>query len=95
MKKLSPEAVALVDREIERLRSLSYVELQRYLEPHVETRKAPAGTEYELDVQAVWDDKKAKTLRVMIFVSERGRASLMDSSVDDFIMAPDGSFVGE
>ncbi len=95
MKNLSPEAVDIVAKEIRSLRSQSHSELQQYLKPQVQTRVGDSGTAYEVEIQAAWDDKSAQTLRVMVNIAEAGQWRFVDASVDDFIIAPDGSFIGE
>jgi hypothetical protein len=95
MRDKGSEVATLAKQEIERLRTHSYSELQKYLGSHVEVRTADSGRQYEVDIQAVWDDKRARTLRVLVFVNEVGRVPFIDSADEDFIMAPDGSFIGE
>jgi hypothetical protein len=45
-------------------------------------------------VQAFWDDRKNDNLRVMVKIEDGGWRALTPMCCD-FIVAPDGSFVGE
>ena len=54
----------------------------------------PDGMKYQIEVQAVWDSKKGGDIRVIAAV-DGGEVSAFRPLTDDFIMAPDGSFVGE
>ena len=54
----------------------------------------PDGVMYQIEVQAFWDDKKGGDIRVMVKV-DGGEVSAFRPLADSFIVAPDGSFVGE
>ena len=54
----------------------------------------PSGTVYQLEVTAFWDDKKARNLRVIVTIDDGGWRAFVPLTTD-FIMGPDGSFVGE
>jgi hypothetical protein len=56
--------------------------------------KGKSGIEYQVEIVAFWDDKPHGDLRVSGGVDDGGWRALHPLS-DDFIMAPDGSFVGE
>lgn len=88
------EAVAILEREMGRYRRLSFAELLRLLD-EVETREViSGGTNYQLEFQAVWDDEPRVHLRVFGMIDDGGWRSLSPLT-SDFIIAPDGSFVGE
>lgn len=56
-----------------------------------------SGAEYQIEVQAFWDhpNQPGGNLRVIVAIDDgKFFSSLMPMTVD-FIMAPDGSFVGE
>jgi hypothetical protein len=55
---------------------------------------APSGTRYQIEVEAFWDDRKDKNLRVAIAIDDFGW-STFHPLVVAFIVAPDGRFVGE
>jgi hypothetical protein len=91
------EARELQADKIAVLRQMPYQELHAWAERgKVETESvlAQSGRDYQLEVQALWDDRKRGHVRVMVSVDEGGRRAFMPLT-DDFIMAPDGSFVGE
>jgi hypothetical protein len=54
---------------------------------------APSGTRYQFEIQAFWDDKPNGDVRVMCSIDDMGWRAFFPLS-DDFIMAPDGTFVG-
>ncbi|MGO9591134.1 MAG: hypothetical protein ACLP3K_13945 [Candidatus Acidiferrales bacterium] len=64
--------------------------------PSVSTRslRGTDGKAYELEIQATWDEKKNGNVRVLVAVSGGGLSDFVPLC-RDFIIAPDGSFVGE
>ena len=90
------EAAAWVTTEIERLRNLSYDELVA-LEGQSEHRpiEAADGKTLGLETQVFWDDRERTNLRVMVDVWDPSKRISRSIVKDDFIRAPDGSFVGE
>lgn len=93
------EARRLAVDALDPLRALSYGELvAEYLKRsdtvQVEGRD---GVEYNLEVTAYWDDRKKRTLRVLACVDDGSlRWGLFSTSVcEDFIIGPDGAFIGE
>jgi hypothetical protein len=87
------EAQALADERLDQLRKLTWSALrQRFLDrQETEEVTGASGAWYQLETQAVWDDQSIEDgdLRVSIDVND-GRNDL----IRDFIIAPDGSFVG-
>ena len=63
-------------------------------EPDVMERKAPDGTEYTVEVSAIWETEPQGRLLVLAAVSYSLWTDFAPVC-DDFIIAPDGSFVGE
>ncbi len=54
------------------------------------------GTLLILETQVFWDDDERTNLRVIVDVWDPSkRVSFGSIATDDFIRAPDGSFVGE
>lgn len=80
-----------------RLRRLSYENLKNLESPLVKELVGESGNTYEMEIQTFWDDRRKKSLRVMITVDPWwGRGWLIPKELTtDFIMAPDGSFIGE
>lgn len=89
------EATSLLSQELSRYRELPYAELF-WLIDHSETfeRTAPSGVIYQIEMQVFIDDVSRQTLRVLGSIDDGGWRAL-SPLCDDFILAPDGSFVGE
>lgn len=88
------EASELLEKTLEELRAQTYGELLRYQEPATLETVGKSGTTYQLEIQAHWDDKKEKTLRVLVSIDDGGWRALHPLT-GDFILSPDGTFVGE
>jgi hypothetical protein len=54
----------------------------------------PDGSDFQIEIEAFWGDKPDGDIRVMGGVDDGGWRAFLPL-IDDFIMAPDGSFVGE
>lgn len=93
---IAREAREIVDGEVRRLRSLTYDQLTRYLEPTAFEIQAPSGRTFQVEIYALWDDKPERgDLRLIVAVDDSFGSSIFDYKRDSFIIAPDGSFVGE
>ena len=88
------EARQLLAAKIAELRRHSYSDLLRFIEPEGLEVTGPSGATYQLEVEAFWDDKRSKHLRVLASIDDGGW-SAFHPLTDDFIIAPDGSFIGE
>lgn len=93
------EAATWVADEIQRLRAMSYEQLlaQRDQPVHV-IRVTSDGKEACLETEVFWDDRPDGNLRVFVSVWGGGRRfwnAARTYAKDDFIRAPDGSFVDE
>lgn len=102
------EARQILAEQVARLRKQSYAELRRYqskerfrLGPisfatgeNVESIDVTgeSGAEYVVNIESFWDRKPNGAIRVLVEIHdvESGR-----TLTDNFIVAPDGSFVGE
>jgi hypothetical protein len=62
--------------------------------PGSKRRHAGSGTPYQVEAEAFWDSTKEGDLRVIVKVDDVGWRAFVPLS-EDFILAPDGSFVGE
>jgi hypothetical protein len=62
--------------------------------PETDETTGPSGVEYQRETYAVWDDAREGDLRVFVAVDDGGRRAYAPL-VESFIVAPDGSFVGE
>jgi hypothetical protein len=90
------EAKAVLAAELEKLRACSYDELIGRLLDKQETLEvtAPSGGWYQIELQAFWDDKPGGDLRILGAIDDGGWHAYLPVT-DDFILSPDGSFVGE
>jgi hypothetical protein len=64
-------------------------------EPEVFEAAGPSGKTYSVEVQAFWDDRPHADLRVVAAVDDGSLRASLRPLCEDFIMRPDGSFVGE
>jgi hypothetical protein len=91
------EATSILEERLDQLRKCSYAELKQMVEARsckTEDAISEAGNNYQIEIQAFWDGKPGGPIRVRGCIDDGGwRAFLPLTS--DFIMAPDGSFVGE
>ena len=89
------EAGEILARTLSDLRTRSYDDLRSMMETvRTETVESPSGAVYQIEIQVFWDDKPEQDLRVMGSIDDGGLSALRPLS-DDFIIAPDGSLVGE
>ncbi|MEA2445587.1 MAG: hypothetical protein QOJ12_2879 [Thermoleophilales bacterium] len=90
------EASKVAEARLRQLRGLTYSRLAaEWLDrPRSEYATAPSGRRYQLEIEAVWDDRPNANLRVWVLVDDGGSSATRPLH-RDFIVAPDGSFVGE
>jgi hypothetical protein len=91
------EARSIAAAEIAKLRSRSYQELLRLMEPnHLEVIGAQTGLRYAAEAQAFWDEghRGSGNLRVMVSIFPAAEGP-MRGMTEDFIVRPDGSFVDD
>jgi hypothetical protein len=90
------EARKLARQRLDGLRMLPYDELvARYFHrPEHDQVVAPSGVQYDLSVETFWDSPDSQDLRVLVVVDDSTRRFRRVPS-ESFIIAPDGSFVGE
>ena len=90
------EAVKLLDEHLGRYRSQAYTGLLRLLrEPDCFDVKAASGTSYQIEISAVWDGKDGGDLRVLGAIDDDSFWRSIAPLCSDFIIRPDGTFVGE
>jgi hypothetical protein len=90
------EARAVAVARARELRQLSWAELRdRYLDdPETVDVVGSTGATYQVQTLAVWDGAEGGDLRVFVAVDDGGWRAFAPLS-EDFIIGPDGSFVGE
>ena len=90
------EALLIRDRRVAQLRQQSYAVLKdKWLgQPDCEQIVVASGVVYQVEIEGFWDDRKAEHVRLIVSVDDGGWRALAPL-VDSFIVAPDGSFVGE
>jgi hypothetical protein len=89
------EARAILTAIVSQLRGKSRDELLRLIDdPQKYDVTAASGVVYQIEVEAWWDRHVNADLRVVAAIDDGGW-SAFKPICDDFIVAPDGSFVGE
>lgn len=89
------EARSILEQELSRYRSRSYSQLPSSLDcSETFERTSMSGVTYQIEMQVLFDDATRRNLRVMGAIDD-GRFSSLKPMCDDFIMAPDGTPVGE
>jgi hypothetical protein len=90
------EALAILEREMERYRMRTFAELQRLIGDQDGFKVAgPGGATYYIEMDAVWDAEPGGDLRVIGMIDDGGWWRSISPLTSDFIISPDGSFVGE
>jgi hypothetical protein len=90
------EAIEVAESRLAELRQLAYSRLvQEWLDqPRSEYATAASGRRYQLEIEAVWDSQPHNNLRVWVVVDDGGPSAKRPLQCD-FIVTPDGSFVGD
>lgn len=90
------EAAQVLRLHLQRYRALSHGELQRRIgEIDAFSVEGPSGTEYQIEIEVFWDARPGGDLRVLGSIDDGGFRSSLSPVCEDFILAPDGTFVGE
>jgi hypothetical protein len=85
---------SIATNKLSELRKLSHDALKKRIgEIECEVVNGADG-EYQMETQAFWDGKPSGNIRVMVGIDGPGISSL-NFLMEDFIITPDGSFVGE
>jgi hypothetical protein len=89
------EAKSILEQELSRYRRRSYSELLSLIN-HIETIEpdSPSGVTYQIEIEVLFDDESQRNLRVAGAIDDGGWRA-WKPMCDGFIMAPDGSSVGE
>ena len=76
-------------------RSRSYADLVEHIgQTDAVAVDGPSGAVYQIEVEVRWDDKPRSNVRVLGAIDDGGLRAFAPLC-EDFIMAPDDSFVGE
>jgi hypothetical protein len=89
------EAAALLKDHLAAYRLRSYGELLKLLgKPQVAELRGASGVTYQLEVEVHWDGRPGGAVHVLGSIDDGGWRAFRPLS-DDFILAPDGRFIGE
>jgi nanoRNase/pAp phosphatase (c-di-AMP/oligoRNAs hydrolase) len=91
------EANSIVSEHLARYRSRPYAELASWArEDRIDTAEAvgPSGTRYQIEVRFFWDAKPEGDVRVCASIDDGGISAFVPLT-EDFILSPEGKFVGE
>ena len=91
------EAGEIADAILAELRAVPYDELVARLLSEVETRLVAGGSgrEYQVEIEGMWDSSRPGNLLVMVGVDDGTLRGAFRPETRDFIVAEDGTFVGE
>ena len=90
------EAKQLIAKELNEYRAKSYEEFILLIDKASVTYelKGANGVNYQIEIQAFWDNKKNGNVRVAGAIDDGGLRALAPFS-DDFIKSPSGKYIGE
>jgi hypothetical protein len=89
------EAAAVLREHLDGYRQRAYSELIGLRgRPQTAELRGASGSRYQVEVEVQWDGKPGGALRVLGSIDDGGLRSLRPIT-QDFILAPDGTFVGE
>jgi hypothetical protein len=89
------EAKSLLTSHLRSYRDRTYAELAALIGTVQVAQLAGAGgVEYQVEITFHWDDRSGGDIRVMGSIDDGGWRAFIPLC-DSFIMAPDGTFVGE
>jgi hypothetical protein len=88
-------AHAVLDDRLKVLRQRTFEELVALIGcPDANSAVGEDGKAYQLETQVFWDRKKGGDIHVIVAVDDGGWSAFKPLSAG-FMMAPDGTFVGE
>jgi hypothetical protein len=90
------EARSLLTEQLATYRTRSYADLVAMIgrDDCVEIT-GPSGERYQVEFGVIWDNKPGGNVRVMLSIDDGTFRAAFSPLTDDFIKAPDGSFIGE
>lgn len=88
-------AAAVLADQLTLYRTKPYAALKDLIgQVHAYEVSTPDGLVCQIEIQAFWDDKPDGDIRVIGSIDDGGWSAFSPLS-DDFIMTPDGTFLGE
>jgi hypothetical protein len=89
------EARAIIEEVLTEFRQRSYENLATLVgEPHTQEAVGASGTTYQIEIEAIWESERGGEVRVIGAIDDGGWHAFMPLTAS-FIVAPDGTFVGE
>ncbi len=89
------EATKIIEDKLSEMRKLHYSELvEKIGEQETFEGKTQTGEPYQIEVDFFFDNEKEKTLRVTAMISYSFITNFSPVT-SDFIIAPNGKFIGE
>lgn len=89
------EARGLLRAELAVWRTRRYAELSALVgDSHHVSRTGPSGTEYQVEIEVIWDHKPASDVRVMVSIDDFGWRAFAPLT-ESFILSSTDEFVGE
>ena len=88
------EAQFLLTEKLAEYRRQSYAELVAKIDNDEYVQIAgSSNTEYQIEIQFMWDDKENGELRVLAGIDDGTLRGAFRPVCEDFIMSPDGNFI--
>lgn len=89
------EALGLIEEKLQEYRAYPYSKLEAMMgSPETGELEGPSDARYQFEIEAFWDSRAHANIRVIGSIDDMGWRAFSPLS-SDFIMVPDGSFVGE
>lgn len=89
------EAQQILAEHLSIYKRRSYSDLSHLLNKQETTEvTAPSGSWYQLEFEVFWDDKPNGNLRVIGSIDDGGLRAFFPLT-DDFMITPEGKFIGE
>ena len=90
------EVKTVLERELLKYKQLRYEKLLEIIDEAVcFSCKGDSGAEYQIEVEAFYDDEEERNVRVMASLDNGSLRTTFMPYCSDFIIRPDGSFVDE
>ncbi|HET7599524.1 MAG TPA: hypothetical protein VFK09_04495 [Gemmatimonadales bacterium] len=88
-------ARSLLHTALDEYRRRAYADLVGGIgRPDVRTARGADGREYEIEIEAMWDDRPGGVLRVLGAIDDGSFRAFLPLS-EEFLLSPEGRIVGE